>query len=65
MLIEEQLVAVGHVSVATAEAHLTKCGPNEKITTALDTYADCRKRSENQLRKSAARYEQRVERVAQ
>lgn len=65
MLLEEQIVAVGYVAKETAEAHLDKCGPNKKITTALDTYADCRKRSENQLRKSAARYEQRVERIAQ
>lgn len=64
MLMEEQLVAAGYVGVATAEAHLAKCGPNEKISTALTTYADCRKRSENQLRKSAAKYEQRVERPA-
>lgn len=65
MLIEEQLVAVGYVARETADAHLAKCGPNEKISIALETYADCRKRSENQLRKSAAKYEQRGERIAQ
>lgn len=64
ILMQEQIVAAGYLAKETAEAHIAKCGPNKKIETALGTYADCRSRSENQLRKSAAKYEQRAERPA-
>lgn len=64
LLIEEQLVAVGHVAVSTAEDHLERCGANKRIATALETYAACRKRSDDQSRRSAAKYEQRAERPA-
>lgn len=61
---QETLVAVGYVARETADAHLAKCGPNEKITAALKTYADCRARSEDQLRRNSAKFTQR-ERIAQ
>jgi len=64
ILMQEQIVAAGYLAKETAEAHLAKCGTNKKIETALGTYADCRSRAEGQLRKSAAKYEQRVERPA-
>jgi hypothetical protein len=65
IIIEEQIVAVGYVAKETADAHLSKCGPNEKITTALKKYADCRERSENQLRRNSEKYMQGAERIAQ
>ena len=62
--LQETLIAVGYVAKETADAHLAKCGPNEKITSALKTYADCRARSEDQLRRNSAKFTQR-ERIAQ
>jgi hypothetical protein len=60
IIMQEQLVAVGYVAKETADAHLQKCGPNEKITTALKNYADCRARSEDQLRVNSAKFTQRA-----
>lgn len=65
IIMEEQLVAAGYLAKETAEAHIAKCGPDKKITTALDTYADCRARSEAQLRLNSSKYMQGAERIAQ
>ena len=53
MLIHEGLTAVGHVARTTAEAHLAKCGPNEKLSTALEYHDKFREKEDTQMRRNA------------
>lgn len=54
MLMHEGITAVGHVARVTAEAHLAKCGPNEKLTTALTYHDKYREKEDTQMRRNAA-----------
>lgn len=54
--LQESFVAVGHVAQKTAEAHLSKCGPNKGISDALNTYNEVRAKTEERTRQEAAKY---------
>lgn len=54
MLMHEGITAVGHVARVTAEAHLAKCGPNEKLTTTLTYHDKYREKEDTQMRRNAA-----------
>ena len=54
VLVHEGLTAVGHVARITAEEHVAKCGPNEKIKNALAYHDKFREKEDAQMRNNAA-----------
>ena len=54
VLVHEGLTATGHLAREVAEAHLAKCGQNEKIKTALAYHDRYREKEDEQMRQNAA-----------
>lgn len=54
MLMHEGITAVGHVARVNAEAYLAKCGPNAKLSTALEYHDRFREKEDTQMRRNAA-----------